>query len=64
MREGRNDRREERESSGEGIDLAGISSKVFSLGNRDGNWVYSDINKDRNMGRGGGFMEKVISCFW
>lgn len=24
--------------------------------------MYSDINKDRNMGRGGGFMEKVISC--
>ena len=59
-----NDRREGKESGGEGIDLAGISSKVFSLGDWDGNWVYSNINKDRNMGRGGGFMEKVISCFW
>ena len=44
------------------VNLAGNSSKVFNLGDWDGNWMYSDINKDRNMGRREGFMEKVIRC--
>lgn len=42
--------------------MAGNSSQVFNLRDWDGNWVYSDINKDRNMGRRGGFMEEVIRC--
>lgn len=51
-----------RERLGWGV-LAGNSSWISNLRDWDGSWVYSDIiNKERNVGRGIGFMKKIMSC--